>query len=116
MARRGGSKDLSVRHEDHIAKLFNGKRSRSSGAAEGDAGDVRCPTLLIECKMTRKPPPKIFSDFDKIAKEAWETGKDPVLALRYYKPYSPLAGPDGWVDFTVMLASDHAALTHDHQV
>lgn len=113
MATKGSSKELSIRHEEHIAKLFDGKRSPSSGAAETDAGDVRCKHLLIECKMTgspgnmvSKPLPKFVQEFEKIAQEAWAEGKDPVLALRYYFPDSILAGPDGWIDLGLMLASD----------
>lgn len=110
MAQRGSNKELSVRQEDYVARLFDGKRSRSSGAAAHDAGDVRCKQLLIECKMTMSPTtPKFITQMEKIAEEAWEEGKDPVLALRYYSPHSVIAGPDGWIDVTVMLATDHAA-------
>lgn len=111
MASRGSNKYLSVQHEEHIASLFKGDRSPSSGAAEGDSGDVRRPSFLIECKCTRTATPKWVADFEKIAREAWETGATPMLALRYYKPYNVLAGHNGWIDFTIMLASDQAALT-----
>ena len=111
MAAKGTAKRFSVEQEDAMAKLFDGKRSRSSGAAEHDAGDVRCELLLIECKVrmpVSKPMPKFVQQLETIAKEAWESGKDPMLALRYYFPTSPLAGPDGWVDIVVMPA-DQAA-------
>lgn len=115
MAKKGSVKYFSVQHEDHIAKLFHGERSPSSGAAEHDGGDVRSDYILIECKMTgnpgaaaSKPLPKFVREFEKIAKEAWEEGRTPMLALRYWSPDSVLAGPNGWVDLTLLLATDMA--------
>lgn len=115
MARRGSTKALSVKHEDYIAKIFDGVRSKSSGAAEHDAGDVRSDTLLIECKMTgspgvivTKPLPVFVRELEVVAKQAWEESKDPMLALRYYCPTSVLSGKDGWIDLTVRLAADDA--------
>lgn len=108
MATRGSTKDDSVRQEDYIAKLFDGKRSKSSGAADHDAGDVRTKYLLIECKMTRARKPKFVTDFEKVAKEAWEEGREPMLALRYYDPDSLLSDSEGWIDLTMMLAFDQA--------
>lgn len=106
MAARGSAKRYSVEQEEYIARLFNGKRSASSGAAEHDAGDVRCEHLLIECKVkmpgqVTKPLPKFVQQLEKVAEEAYESGKDPMLALRYYRPDSILANPDGWVDVSV---------------
>jgi hypothetical protein len=107
MARKGTVKELSVRQEDHIAYLFEGRRSPSSGAAVTDPGDVRCERLLIECKMTMsKAKSKLLTQFEKVAKEAWERDKEPMVALRYFDPESILADRDGWIDLTVMLARD----------
>lgn len=111
MAPRGSNKDISVKHEDYIARLFDGKRSKSSGAAEHDAGDVRSDRYLFECKATRLTVPKWVADFEKVTKEAWSEGRNPVLALRYYKPYGLLADSNGWMDFTIMLANDMCELT-----
>lgn len=113
MAMKGSAKYQSVVQEDAIAKLFDGKRSKSSGAAEHDAGDVRCKYLLIECKVrmsaiVTKPLPQFIQQLEKVAEEAWESGKSPMLALRYYSPTSKLSGPDGWVDVTVRTAADDA--------
>jgi hypothetical protein len=100
-----------VQQEDYIAKLFDGKRSASSGAAEHDAGDVRCEYLLIECKVrmpsptVSRPKPQFIQQLEKVAKEAYESGKDPALALRYFDDKSPLAGPDGWIDVVVIPAN-----------
>lgn len=110
MAKRGSVKRLSVEHEERIALVYNGQRSPSSGGAGHDNGDVRCPTLLIECKLTGAPgkpmktKPKILKEFEKIAKEAWAEGREPALALRYFDPDSILSGVDGWVDLMVRQA------------
>jgi hypothetical protein len=113
MAKRGSVKALSVEHENFIAYLFGGRRSRSSGAAPGDPGDVRADPWLAECKMTGNPSeigkrPGVASQFEKIAKEAAQKGLDPMLALRWYDPDSPLANRDGWCDLVVMKATDAA--------
>jgi hypothetical protein len=112
MAQRGTSKRYSVEHEDHIANVYGGKRSRSSGAAVTDAGDVRTSDgQLIECKMTGnvlKPSqlPTFVQHLEKVALEAWAENKIPALALRYYQPESKLAARDGWVDLIVRPVTD----------
>jgi hypothetical protein len=105
MATRGSKKDLSRRHEDYIAQVYEGKRSKSSGAAVTDSGDVRTHSELFECKMT-KIPSKFLKDFEKVALEARAEGKDPVLCYREYAPDSPLANHEGWVDITMRLTTD----------
>jgi hypothetical protein len=107
MARRGTSKRLSVDHEEAIARAYGGKRSPSSGGAAHDYGDVRCPTVLIECKATmQEAKPKVLKEFEKIAVEAYAEGREPALALRYYAPDSILADTDGWVDLIVRTVGD----------
>lgn len=112
MAKPGTSKYLSVQHEDFIAKHYGGKRSKSSGAADNDQGDVRCPTLLIECKTTgspgkpKKKKAKLVKDFEKIADEAWAEDRTPMMALRFFDPDSRLCDRYGWVDFSVRLVRD----------
>lgn len=106
MARRGSSKDRSERHENFIAACYGGKRSPSSGAAETDQGDVRTESMLIECKTTGGPEkpaklPIFLQHLEKVCLEAWEEGRDGVVALRYYCPTSKLANPDGFVDVIV---------------
>ncbi len=108
MAARGSKKEMSVRHESYIAKLFGGRRSRSSGASIMDKGDVRTATLLIECKMRSTIKPTDVMRFEKIAKEAYEDRLVPLLALRYYDPESPLSDANGWIDFVLGLAGDIA--------
>jgi hypothetical protein len=112
MGKFGTTKQLSVAHEDYIADRYNGRRSRSSGAADNDSGDVRSPEYLIECKMTGSPSkplartPTLVQHFEKVTEEAWAEGKDPMVALRYYLPNSPLANSDGWVDLIVKRVVD----------
>jgi hypothetical protein len=107
MARRGTSKRLSVDHEEAIARAYGGSRSPSSGGAAHDYGDVRCPTVLIECKATMQAAkPKVLKEFEKIAVEAYAEGREPALALRYYAPDSILADVDGWVDLIVRSVGD----------
>lgn len=107
--------DLSRQHEEEIASIYGGVRSKSSGASIVDKGDVQTDKALIECKMTGEPgkPPKrkpgIVRHMEKVADEAWEVGREPALALRYFDPTSPLASNTGWIDFTVRLSHDDAA-------
>lgn len=112
MASRGSTKWLSLRQEDHIAKVYAGRRSPSSGAAVADQGDIRTKAELIECKHTGtfdKPAKSIsvtLKDLEKIADEAWSEGREPVLALCIYNPDSVLAYPDGSIHLTVRLTAD----------
>lgn len=108
MAKRGSTKALSVIQEDRIAALYEGRRSASSGAADNDQGDVRCPRLLIECKMTMGKPPAWLKDFEKVTQEAYSEGREPVMAFRFYKPESVLADREGYIDLTVRRSVDDA--------
>lgn len=106
MAKAGTSKARSMQHEEFIARLYDGMRSPSSGAWDTDQGDVRCERLLIECKTTGTPEkpstlPVFVQHLEKVAQEAWSEGREPAVALRYFKPDSKLANRDGWVDVIV---------------
>jgi hypothetical protein len=98
------------RHENHIAKLYGGKRTKGSGSGVKQKGDVRITSQgdLVECKArdTRGITPGIVSQLEKVAREAYEEGLDPALALRYYLPDSILADSDGYVDMMVRLVRD----------
>lgn len=110
MAKRGSSKRISVDHEEHIAYLFGGKRSPSSGASSHDYADVKTEHLAIECKTTMSETKynELLKQFEKVAEEAWEHGKDPMLAIRVRRPDSKLADRDGFVDLTIRRAEDDA--------
>jgi hypothetical protein len=126
VAKRGSTKRASVEHEEHIAKLYNGIRSPSSGGADNDSGDVRAARDLIECKTTGQPGKvckrhsvqdcpdclrtKLIRDFEKVAEEAYAEGRSPVVALRFYVPDSILANPKGYIDFSVRLAEEDASI------
>lgn len=106
-------KELSRRHEDYVAKIYDGKRSPSSGASVVDKGDVRAKTsaTIFECKLTGAPggPSKrttLLSVMEKTADEAWAEGLEPAVCLRLFCPESPLANVEGWVDLTVRLTAD----------
>jgi hypothetical protein len=115
MARKGTNKARSVEHEEFIAKCYKGKRSPSSGAADHDQGDVKIGSarvggMLFECKTTgdAEKPAKatIVTRMEKIADEAWASGLEPALALRFYKPDSRLADSKGFVDLVVRRVAD----------
>jgi hypothetical protein len=118
MAVRGSSKERSVRHEDFIARLYGGTRSKSSGGADTDQGDVRTRGQLMECKVTGKPEkpaklPGFIKHLEKVTEEAWSEDRIPTLALRYFNPDSLLANRDGFVDVIVRRAQDDAILVED---
>jgi len=113
MANRGTVKQLSVQHEEFVARAYGGKRSASSGGAVHDRGDVRTPTHLLECKCTGtydKPAKSVsikVSDLEKLADEAWSEGKQFALVVRIYNPESVLADKSGFIDLAVRpLAED----------
>lgn len=113
MATQGSKKQLSEEHENRIATFYGGKRSASSGAAVTDQGDVRTPSLLIECKgqfgeRTGQKPVRstLLTQMEKITDEAYAEGKTPAIALRYYVPDSPLADNYGYVDLMVKFLED----------
>lgn len=114
MARPGSTKWLSLRQESRVARLYDGQRSPSSGAAVTDQGDVRTERDLFECKHRGtfdKPAASIslkLADFEKIADEAWSESRAPAMVLSIYAPDSLLANADGEVDFTVRLSTDDA--------
>ena len=126
MAKRGSTKRASVEHEEHIARLYDGIRSPSSGGADNDSGDVRTVGDLIECKTTGQPGKvcnrhtvqdcpdclrtKLIRDFEKVAEEAYAEGRSPVVALRFYVPDSILADPRGYIYLSVRLSEDDAAM------
>lgn len=108
-------RQLAKQHEDYIAGIFGGIRSKTSGASPVDKGDVRIKgdQNLIECKMTGTPGTKpkrratLVRQMEKIAVEAYEEGLDPAVALRYFDPDSPLADrATGYVDFIVRPVKD----------
>lgn len=116
MAKRGTVKRKSVEQEDFIAAHYEGRRSRSSGAADTDAGDVRTCMHLIECKVMGNPEesakrPGFARDMEKITEEAWSEGRMPALAIRWYDPDSILSDRTGWCDVIVKRVADDSVDT-----
>lgn len=98
-------------HERFIERTYEGKRTKASGSGVKEKGDVRVEKDgdLVECKVTEaKRTPRIITQLEKVATEAYEEGLDPALALRYYLPDSTLADGDGYVDVMVRLVRDDA--------
>jgi len=116
MAKRGTTKRDSTDQEDHIAKVYGGRRSPASGAKDYDLGDVRTEEFLFECKQTGnplKPAQSIsvkVSDLEKIREEALMNNRMPVLACRIHNPNSPLANRNGEIDLVVRLVTDDIML------
>jgi hypothetical protein len=105
MARQGTNKYASRKQEEYVARAYAGTFSPSSGAADNDAGDIRTPHQLLECKVTgvAKPAASISINIEtwkKIQEEAWAEGKIPGMAMRV------LAKDGKTYDFIVRLISD----------
>lgn len=102
-----------------MGAAYHGYVSPSSGAADTDAGDVRTVSSLIECKTTghegeEKRPSlnKILEWLEEIAAQAWEEGKDPVVALRIYAKGHPLAALSGCLDLAILPVDDAGCRDH----
>lgn len=114
MAKRGTVKRKSVEQEEFIAAHYGGRRSPSSGASDTDSGDVVTDTHLFECKVTGNPEEplkrpinaKLNDEFIKVTEEAWQRGKAPAMALRWYEPDHILADRTGWVDIVLKRVVD----------
>lgn len=111
MAKRGTVKRKSLDQENAIAVHYHGRRSASSGAADTDSGDVATETHLFECKVMGNPEEKLrrpafAKDLEKITEEAWQRGKIPKLAIRWYEPGSILADREGWCDVVICRVAD----------
>ena len=79
---------MAQRHENHIAKMYEGRRSPSSGASWSDKGDVRFSVrdfeFTSECKVTEKKSYSIKVDtWNKIVEEAQEQNRRPCLFVRF---------------------------------
>ena len=72
----------SRKHEDRLAKKFNGKRNAGSGSFWQRKGDVRSSELLIEHKWTGKTQITVKAAvLEKIVTEAILDSRIPVLGF-----------------------------------
>ena len=77
------NKELSVDQEHFVAYYLGGRRTKASGAAKHDPGDVVAEDWLVECKLTRAKTISVKkNDWDKIRDEC-HTGRSPLMALRF---------------------------------
>lgn len=113
MKRLTTTKARSQAQERHVALVYDGAVSRSSGGAITDNGDVRTAQELFECKQTGEPgkPAKSISVkvdvLEKLVDEAYEFGLTPAgLHLRIFNPVSPLSDADGNIDLMVRFEAD----------
>jgi hypothetical protein len=101
-------------HEKYIAKLYQGEGTAGSGNGVRQKGDVRIETddEIVECKYTDNKDgsgnPRLVKIMEKVASEAYEEGKDPAIAMRWFMPESTLANSEGCVDLVIRLARDDA--------
>lgn len=79
---RSEGQKQSKKHEDRLAKKFDGKRNAGSGSFWQRKGDVRTPELLIEHKWTGKTQFTVKSAvLEKIVTEAILDSRTPVLGF-----------------------------------
>ena len=106
------TKKESKAHEDYIASLYEGVRSKSSGAYIGDKFDVLSPLTSFELKSTGRPGEprgnRLIKLLDKQADYAYEIEREPAVGQRFYQPESKLASQDGYLYITVRLTKEDA--------
>lgn len=77
---------IADKQEKHLAKKLGAKRTINSGAFDISKGDLFTDKHLIEAKYTDKDQYILkYATLEKIAKEAFESGKDPALILLFRK-------------------------------
>jgi len=75
-------KDVSVKQEERIAKLFKGSRTPQSGGGKWKLGDIHTADWLIECKTTVEPKLTYSikkTVLDKAKQEAQAMGKKSAI-------------------------------------
>ena len=80
---------MAQKHENYIAKMYNGRRSPSSGASWADRGDVRFTIkndydFTSECKATEKKSYSLkLETWEKVVEEAAEQNRRPCMFIRF---------------------------------
>lgn len=70
-------------HEEFIAKLYGGRRSKSSGASFHDPIDVTTDSMVIECEYTENKSYSLKKSFWKEVVNKTHSSKQPALAIRF---------------------------------
>lgn len=90
----------SQKHEDRLAKKFDGKRNAGSGAFWQRKGDVRTPELLIEHKWTGKTQFTVKAvELEKIVREAILDSRKPVLGFHLNGENYVMLTEDDFLEF-----------------
>jgi hypothetical protein len=81
------NKERSTLQEGRVAADLGGKIRPGSGSVWGYRRDVVTPTLLIECKTTRRPSfPILSKDMEFLATQAAMAGKIPAYIVSFEAP------------------------------
>lgn len=84
--------------EKRSAKRLGVRAQPGSGATEGAKGDIKLPTLLVECKSTQKESFSLKREWlHKIYKEAREVNREPVLQIMFVDNMGRAEDQDDWV-------------------
>lgn len=71
------------KHEDHLAKTVEGKKTPASGALN-KKGDVQTSTTIYEAKSTDSRSLSLKLDWlEKVTDEALRLGKKPILSIYF---------------------------------
>ena len=77
-------KKKSMINEKKLAKKLGGRTQPASGAVDGYKGDIKTKDYLYDDKMTKHMSTSLkYEDLQKIAKEALDAEKEPVLILTF---------------------------------
>lgn len=85
-------------HEVEAARVVGGKRQPNSGRINGigGKGDAKSDRFLVDAKQTDKASIRIPVEWiDKLCKDAWGLGKQPLFHLRWNN--MPSQFPSDWV-------------------
>ena len=86
-----------VKHEDRIAKKFNGHKQAGSGASDYAKSDVKLDKFMIEAKTTSHASMSIKKEWlAKITAEATAVQKYPAMSIEIGGNPDPLT-EDGWM-------------------
>lgn len=75
--------------ESDVAYLLNGAKVKASGATNLFKGDVKTPTVMVDCKHTESGKYTVTAEFwKKLSSWATNEAREPVIAVRIEQPGS----------------------------